>query len=240
VPYFSSRLATRGSDVIARQYAGNSNQRKAKGVNRSREHDLEELLGRAQRNDQDAVASLMTMHRDRLRRMVAVRMHEQLSARVDPSDVVQDAMAEATKVLPVYLDGRPIPFYPWLRRFVWEKLVQLHRHHLDAQQRSVRRETARLPLPEASGMQLVERLIGSGTSPSEGAIRKERRDTVHHALEQLSNHDREVLVLLYLEQLSMHEASEVLGISRRATNMRHLRALKRLKRVLPIGRLDGT
>ena len=205
-------------------------------VTQDREHELEELLGRAQQNDQGAVTSLMTMHRDRLRKMVAVRMHEQLASRIDPSDVIQDAMAEASKKLPEYLDDRPMPFYPWLRRFVWQRLVQLHRHHLDTQQRSVRRETAaELPLSEASGVQLAEQLICSGSSPSDGVIRKELRGQVRQALEQLSKHDREVLVLLYLEQLSVHEASEVLGISRPAMNMRHLRALRRLKPILSIG-----
>ncbi len=178
----------------------------------------------------------MTMHRDRLRKMVAVRMHEQLASRIDPSDVIQDAMAEASKKLPEYLDDRPMSFYPWLRRFVRQRLVQLHRHHLDAQQRSVRREKgSELPLSEASGVQLAEQLICSGTSPSDGVIRKELRGQVRQALEQLSKHDREVLVLLYLEQLSVHEASEVLEISRRALNMRHLRALQRLKPILNIG-----
>lgn len=204
-------------------------------MNRYCDHDLERLLDRAKQEDQDAVTSLMTTHCDRLRKMVAVRMHEQLASRVDPSDVIQDALAEATKNLPAYLEDRPIPFYPWLRRFVWQRLVQLHRKHLDAQQRTVRREiSAGLPLSEASGMQLANQLVCSGTSPSDGASRKELRDKVRRALERLSCHDREVLVLLYLEQLSMQEVSGVLGVSRRATNMRHLRALKRLKRVLSI------
>jgi RNA polymerase sigma-70 factor (ECF subfamily) len=206
------------------------------GVSQDRDHDLEELLRRAKRQDPSAVNSLMTMHRNRLRKMVAVRMNDQLTSRIDPSDVIQDAMAEASKKLPAYLDDRPIPFYPWLRRFVWQRLVQLHRQHLDAQQRSVRRETAvELQLPEASGIQLADQLIHSGTSPSAGVIRKELRGQVRHALEQLATHDREVLVLLYLERLSVHEASEVLGISLRATNMRHLRALRRLKPILTIG-----
>jgi RNA polymerase sigma-70 factor (ECF subfamily) len=191
------------------------------------------LLQRAAAHDDDAIHQLFSIHRERLRKMVTFRMHEQLASRVDPSDVIQDAMAEASRNLPGYLDGRPMPFYPWLRRFVWQRLVQLHRHHLDAQQRSVRREvSAGIPLSEASGMQLAERLICSGTSPSGGAIRKELRASIRHALGQLANHDREVLVLLYLEQLSMREASEVLQISQRAANMRHLRALKRLKRLV--------
>ena len=202
-------------------------------MNRDGEHDLERLLDRAKQEDQDAVTSLMTMHRARLRKMVAVRIHEQLTSRVDPSDVIQDAMAEATKNLSAYLESRPIPFYPWLRRFVWQRLVQLHRYHLEAQQRTVRRETAvGVPLSEASSIQLANQLVCSGTSPSDGATRKELRGKMRRALERLSCHDREVLVLLYLEQLSLQEVSEVLGVSRRATNMRHLRALKRLKRVL--------
>lgn len=205
-------------------------------MNQESDHDLEDIFDRAKEGDQDAITLLMTMHCDRLRKMVVVRMHDRVASRVDPSDVIQDAMTEASKNLPGYLDGRPMPFYPWLRRFVWQRLVQLHRHHLDAQQRSVRRETAaELPLSETSSVQLAEQLICSGTSPSDGVIRKELRGQVRHALEQLSKHDHEVLVLLYLEQLSVHEASEVLGISRRAMNMRHLRALRRLKPILTIG-----
>ncbi len=186
-----------------------------------------------QEGDRDAVQTLMSVHRERLQKMVAVRMHERLARRIDPSDVLQDAMLEACKKLPDYLEQRPIPFYLWLRRFVWQKLVHLHRHHLDARQRALGRELpGGLPLPESSSVQLANQLVADGTSPSAGAARKELRAKVRHALGQLSHHDREVLVLLYLEQLSMREASEVLGISQRATSMRHLRALRRIRPAL--------
>ena len=46
---------------------------------------------------------------------------------------------------------------------------------------------------------------------------------------QLGEHDREVLVLIYLEQLSPKEAGDVLAISEKAVTMRHLRALDRLR-----------
>lgn len=189
----------------------------------NRERDVEELLVRAQQKDEIAIQSLLSAYRERLRKMVAIRMHERLARRVDPSDVIQDAMLEAGKQLPDYLERRPMPFYLWLRRFVWEKLAQLHRRHLDAERRSVHRELPQgLPLPEESGVLLADQLIAADTSPSNRAVKMELRTKVRDALARLSNHDREVLVLLYLEQLSMGEASDVLGISQRAVNMRHL------------------
>ena len=206
---------------------------RAEMKNPGNDHDLEKLLVRAEQQDEAAIQSLMSVHRERLRRMVAVRMHDRLARRIDPSDVIQEAMLDACKKLPDYCKERPLPFYPWLRRFVWQKLVHLQRHHLDAQRRSVGRELPQgMPLSETSSIQLADQLIAGGTSPSNGAVQKESRDKVRSALMQLSNHDREVLVLLYLEQVSIHEASEVLGISQRAANMRHLRALRRIRPVL--------
>ena len=196
------------------------------------DHELDDLLVRAKQNDQDAIQALLSTHRGRLQRLVTVRMHERLKKRVDPSDVIQDAMLEASQKLPEYLELRPMPFYLWLRRLVWQKLAHLHRHHFDAQRRSISRESQPdLPLSEASSIQLVNQLAADGTSPSNGAVRKELYNHVRNALEQLANHDREILVMLYLEQLSMYEVSQELGISQRAANMRHLRALKRVRSV---------
>ena len=52
------------------------------------------------------------------------------------------------------------------------------------------------------------------------------------ALAQLAEHDREVLVLRHLEQLSTPEIAAVLGISEGAVYTRHLRALERLRHLL--------
>ena len=68
--------------------------------------------------------------------MIAVRLDRRLSARVDPSDVLQETMIQAHQKLPEYLRTQPIPFYPWLRRIAWENIVQLHRQHLLAQARA--------------------------------------------------------------------------------------------------------
>ena len=49
---------------------------------------------------------------------------------------------------------------------------------------------------------------------------------------ELANHDREILVLRYLEQLSNSEIADVLGLSDVAVRSRHMRALDRLTRLI--------
>ena len=193
--------------------------------------DTSPLMERASRGDSEAKHALLLQHRDRLKRMVALRIDRRVSARVDPSDVVQEALIEAWQELPEYLEKRPIAFYPWLRRITWERLVKLHRLHIEAQRRSVRREVI-LRLPDRSSLQLARSLVRSGTSPSGKLIRKELYSQVCEALESLPDRDREVLVLTYLEQLSRSEMAAVLGISESAAGMRHLRALQRIHRML--------
>ena len=54
---------------------------------------------------------------------------------------------------------------------------------------------------------------------------------VREALAKLSEQDREVLVMLYLEQMRPKEAAQALGLREKTLNMRHLRALRRLRAV---------
>jgi RNA polymerase sigma-70 factor, ECF subfamily len=197
--------------------------------------ETDELIRAAARGDGAARQQLIALHRERLRRMVAVRMDRRLAPRLDPSDVVQEALAEAARHLDEYLHEPPLPFYPWLRQFAWQQLRHLHRHHVDARRRSVAREEPwELPLPDRSALDLARRLLASGTSPSRRLIRDELRAHVQDALARLDPRDREVLVLRYLEGLTTDEIAAVLGIRAGAVKMRHLRALERLRGLLDI------
>ena len=74
------------------------------------------LLSQAAAGQTDAIQTLLQLHRDRLKRMIAIYFDNRLLRRADPSDVVQETLAEAARRLPIYAAQRPIPFYPWLRR----------------------------------------------------------------------------------------------------------------------------
>jgi RNA polymerase sigma-70 factor (ECF subfamily) len=207
-------------------------------MNAAQQPNTEELLDRAGTGDRTARQQLLIRDCGRLRQMVALRIDRRIAARVDPSDVVQDALADAARSLSDYLRDRPLPFYPWLRQFAWDRLVQLHRFHRQAQRRSVHREELRLDfLPDESEAALAERLAYSGSSPSAQFLREEVLDRVRTALEALDLRDREVLVLRYLEQLKTSEIASILEISEAAVKTRHRRALERLRRQLDVGEL---
>jgi RNA polymerase sigma-70 factor (ECF subfamily) len=177
---------------------------------------------------------LLARHRSRLRRMIAVRIDPRLAGRVDPSDIVQETLLEAARKLPRFASERRLPFYPWLRELACEQLIRLHRHHLQAQRRSVtREENLSLALSEESTAELADFLAAGQSGPSQQAIREEIRHRVREALAQLDPRDREILVMRHLEQLEIAEIAAILQITESAVMMRRFRALERLRQLLP-------
>jgi RNA polymerase sigma-70 factor, ECF subfamily len=200
------------------------------------ESETEMLLNRALAGDGAAREQLLMRHRGRLRQMVSFRLDRRMAARVDASDVVQEALTDASLKLSDYLRERPIPFYPWLRQLAWQRLIELHRKHIRAQSRSVMREEVQGPaLADESAIELADRLLASGTGPVGRLLRDELRIRVRTVLAELAERDREVLVLRHLEQLSIREMAAVLSITEGAVKVRHLRALQRFRSALETG-----
>src|SRR5438270_13882378 len=71
--------------------------------------DTRRQLERAAAGDPAAFDELFARHRDFLRLVVQLRMDARVRARVDPSDVVQEAQLDAFRRLRDFLDRRP-PF----------------------------------------------------------------------------------------------------------------------------------
>jgi RNA polymerase sigma-70 factor (ECF subfamily) len=193
------------------------------------------LLRRALAGDESALAALFDGHRQRLRRMIRLRLDRRLSGRVDASDVLQEAYLEVRKRLTEYASNpQALPFPLWLRLIAGQKLTDVHRFHLGAQMRDAGQEVAlhRGPFPQASSVALAAQLLGKLTSASKAAIRAEHKLIVQEALNGMDPIDREVLTLRHFEHLSNEETALVLGLSKSAASNRYIRALKRLKVIL--------
>ncbi len=194
------------------------------------------LLERARAGDREALNMLLALHRERLRRMVEIRLDSRLQGRLDASDVIQEAFVDVTERLQDYIHDPKLPFFLWLRLVVGERLVRLHRHHLGAQMRDAGREVSLYPgaLPAASSAALAAQLLGRHTSPTQAVVRAERILRVQEALNALDPVDREILALRHFEELTAAEAARVLAIEESAAAKRYFRALKRLKGILAI------
>jgi RNA polymerase sigma-70 factor (ECF subfamily) len=197
--------------------------------------ELDELLSRARTGDAAAVAALFNRYRDRLRRMVRLRLDRRLQGRLDASDVLQEAFLDFSRRLADYAANPALPFYLWLRTITGQKLIDLHRHHLGARMRDAAQEVSlyRGALPQASSVSLAAQLLGGLTSASQAAMRAETQLRVQEALNRMDPLDREVLALRHFEMLSNQETAQVLGLKKSAASNRYVRALKRLKELLP-------
>jgi RNA polymerase sigma-70 factor (ECF subfamily) len=192
------------------------------------------LLELVRAGDKAAVNEVFAQHRPRLRRMVELRLDRRLQARIDASDVVQEAYVDAVRRLDEYLREPNYPFFLWLRLIVGERLLKLHRHHLGTQMRDARLEVSiyRGALPMASSAALAAQLLGKHTSPTQAAVRAERMMRLQEALNTLDTMDREVLSLRHFEQMTLAETALSLEIEESAAAKRYVRALKRLKSIL--------
>jgi RNA polymerase sigma-70 factor (ECF subfamily) len=195
------------------------------------DEDIPDLLNRASAGDQAARDELFARYRPRLKRMVRLRLNRLLQGRIDESDVIQESSLEAARTFDEYLAERPLPFYLWLRQIVGRKLIDTHRRHLGARQRSAADEVSlhHGALPAADSASLAAQLLGKLTSPSEAATRAEARLRVQEILNAMDPIDREMLALRHFEQMTNAEVAQTLGIGESAASSRYVRALRRLK-----------
>jgi RNA polymerase sigma-70 factor (ECF subfamily) len=196
--------------------------------------ELQEQLRRLADGDQQALADLFARYRDRLRRMVKLRLDRRLQGRIDASDVLQDAYLDIARRAPEYAANPTMPFFLWLRFLTGQRLLMVHRQHLGARMRDAGQEVSlyRGALPQASSVSLAAQLLGRMTSPSLAAVRAEMQLKLQEALNGMDPIDREVLTLRHFEELSNSETAAVLGLQKSAASNRYIRALKRLKEVL--------
>ena len=196
-----------------------------------RDPDTDELLGLAAAGDDDARQRLLQRHRDRLVRMVAVRLDRRLAGRLDPSDVVQEALADADRKLAAYLRDSAAALLPLAPSAGLETAAET------GAAPPAFREAQRPP----RGAGGVARRLGSGTgraaarfpvraerlaaAPGSAGARPGRAAPVARARPRSTG-------AAHLEELSIRKVAEVLGVTEGAAKVRHLRALERLSGLL--------
>ena len=193
-----------------------------------------ELITGASNGNLAFIVLLFERHREKIKRMITLRMDRRLSTRIDASDVVQETWLDCERRFADFISNQTMPFFAWLRLLAAQRLIDLHRVHLGAQMRSVKNEVHLYAgaLPSASSISLAEHLVGNLTSASHAAQRGDIQIRIQEALNSMEPIDREVLALRHFEMLTNEESAAVLGLKKAAASNRYVRALKRLKLIL--------
>ena len=191
----------------------------------------DDLLRLIEGGDERALCALFARHRERLGRMVRLRLDRRLRGRLDASDVLQEAHLEVVRRAGDYIERPTMPPFLWLRFLTGQALLALHRHHLGVRMRDAAMEVSLRPggPPQATSVSLAEMLLGRLTSPTLAARRAETQLQLQELINAMDPLDREVLALRHFEELSNGEAALVLGLTRTAASNRYMRALQRLR-----------
>ncbi len=201
-------------------------------------HELPEqaaIIEQLQRNREEALAELYSLVRERLRRVIDFRLDYRLGGRVSHSDVLQETYVRAAQRIDSYLKKPDMPFFVWLRLEANQRLHEIHRFHLGAEKRDIRREVKLQGNNNEQGntsVQLAAHIVAQMTSAS-GLFQKARQiEALEKTLSEMNETDREVIALRHFEELSNVESAKVLGIAPEAASKRYIRALKRLKEIM--------
>lgn len=170
-------------------------------------------------------------HRGRLLAAVRGRINPRLTVRVDDEDVLQIAFYKALERWDRFQpqgDDPDAACFAWLREIVIHCLFDEWDRHGVNQGRSVTHE-----VPMADGSSACEKLglVSPETGPRTEAERNEQERQLHELMGRLKSADQEILRMIDFEGRSYAEVAELLAINEGAARARHMKALRRLKKL---------
>lgn len=188
----------------------------------------------ADNHEDEGIASVFSRFKPQLERVVDFRMDSRIRARVDANDVLQEAFLDVKNRYAEFVKSPTVSLFVWFRQLTLQVLIEFQRRHF-RQKRTVQKEIRihAANVDQSDTSQLIAReLVGQLTSPSQAAIKAEELDKLNHALETMSETDREILALRHFEQLSNSEVAEIIGIKPAAASNRYVRAITKLGEIM--------
>lgn len=196
----------------------------------------EALLREAKAGATDKLGVLLQAYRNYLTILAATQLDQRLRRRMNPSDLVQEAMLAAHRDFPKFRGQSEREFLAWLRQILINCLHHAIEMHVKAKVRDVRCEVSIDQVGTAldhSVGNLAQFLADRGSSPSAPAQRRESVVALANRLAQLRAEYRDVVVLRGLQGMSFDEVAQRMGKSSGAVRMLWLRAIEKLGQLTP-------
>jgi RNA polymerase sigma-70 factor (ECF subfamily) len=170
-------------------------------------------------------------YRDYLALLVRVQIGTHRAAKLDPSDIVQQAILHAHEKRSQFRGATEGEWLAWLRAILANALAAAARR-FDTQARDIARERSLDAELDRSSTRMESLLAADQSSPSERVVRSEELLRLTRALARLPEDERRVVELHYLKELTVAQVAEAIGRTRPAAVGLLFRALKRLRGLL--------
>jgi len=189
------------------------------------------LIMQARGGNDAALGTLLELYRNYLRLVARSLMGVALRIKLEPSDLIQETFLKAHRDFEGFAGQSEREFVAWLRRILARTLADEVKYQRRKGRDMGRQESLDLLL-ERSGLAVENALASHGTSPSEGASRREQAVLLADAVSQLPPDYREVFILRTLEHVPFDQIAPKMGRSVGAVRMLWARALERLNRAM--------
>jgi RNA polymerase sigma-70 factor (ECF subfamily) len=173
----------------------------------------------------------LEQYRDYLRLLARIQLGARLQAKLDPSDVVQEAMLKAHAGRAQFRGQNEAEWLAWLRAILANVLTDALRRFA-TESRQMGREQALVDDLEQSSVRLEHLLAADQASPSQRAIRCEELLGLARALNCLPPDQRFVVEMHHLKGLELTEVSKLMDRSRPAVVGLLYRGLNKLRELL--------
>jgi RNA polymerase sigma-70 factor, ECF subfamily len=183
-----------------------------------------------QRTARENIESI-AYYRDYLLLLVRLELGSGARAKLDASDVVQQAILHAHERRAQFRGETEGELLAWLRAILANALATAVRR-LDTQARDRGRERSLEAELDRSSSRLEGLLAADQTSPSERTVRGEELMRLAHAIARLPEDQRRVVELHYLKGLTVAVVAEHIGRTRPAAVGLLFRGLNRLRELL--------
>jgi RNA polymerase sigma-70 factor (ECF subfamily) len=170
-------------------------------------------------------------YRDYLRLLARTQLGPRLQAKLDASDVAQQAILQAHQAWGQFRGTTEAERLAWLRAILANVLAAAARRY-EARARDVHRERSLEADLELSSSRLECLFVADQTSPSQRAVRGEELLRLAAALTRLPEDQRQVVELHHLKGLPVAEVAAQMGRSRAAVVGLLFRGLTKLRRLL--------
>lgn len=193
---------------------------------------FQSLLNLARGGNTDAFGSLLQWYTGYLSMMAGTQLDRRLRGRVNPSDIVQDAMLAAHRDFGDFRGNTSAELLCWLRRILINTLHHNFDRHIRVGKRDVRREVSVETLatnPDWSSKAKMDVLQSPCKSPSSTLKEAENDNEFAGRLAKLRPDHRAVIVLRIHEGLPFEEIAKRMDRSCGAVRMLWLRALDAYK-----------
>jgi RNA polymerase sigma-70 factor, ECF subfamily len=171
---------------------------------------IAQTIARAKRGDRAAIGALYQAYVQRIYRYIAYRVDNE----ADVEDLTAEVFVKMVEGLATYRDSGA-PFEAWLYRIASARII-------DHRRRNTRRPVA----------DLHEGLTNEEPAPEEHFEANEELATVREALGQLTEEQRAVLILRFVERKSHQDVADIIGKSVSAVKSIQHRTLIQLAALL--------